>query len=325
MKRVVQLQFSKGIKMKFSIIVPVYNVEKYIERCLKSIQEQSHRNFEVIVVNDGSPDNSKEIIDKFCSNDDRFFYVEKENGGLSDARNYGLKYITGDYLVFIDGDDYIDKNLLFKISEVVDDNPDVIRFSLNVVDENGIELRKVSNIECYSKDKRDIIQRILCHDYVEPAWLYAYKTSFFLENNFLYPVGKIHEDFGLTLMILSKANLIKVLPFAGYYYIQRENSIMSDKNYEKIKKRVGDFLEHHLNNKRVLGGNCIDKLLLSYSASCTITKGQELHDDDIDDYVNKIKANRIIDDIYGNKIRRKLKKIYLKLFVKKYILSLKGR
>ena len=97
--------------MKFSIVIPVYNVEKYIDKCLKSIINQTYDNFEVIVVNDGSPDNSQVIIDKYVKKDKRFKSYEKKNGGLSDARNYGLEYISGDYLLFIDSDDNIEKDL----------------------------------------------------------------------------------------------------------------------------------------------------------------------------------------------------------------------
>ena len=94
--------------MKFSIVIPVYNVEGYIEKCLNSIKIQTYSNFEVIIVNDGSPDNSEKKIKTFLK-DKRFKYYKKENGGLSDARNYGIKYTTGDYLLFVDSDDYIDK------------------------------------------------------------------------------------------------------------------------------------------------------------------------------------------------------------------------
>ena len=95
--------------MKFSIIVPIYNVEKYIEKCLQSIKDQTFKNFEVIMVDDGSTDNSNKIM-KLFEKDKRFKSYSKKNGGLSDARNYGIQYTTGDYLLFIDSDDYIDKN-----------------------------------------------------------------------------------------------------------------------------------------------------------------------------------------------------------------------
>ena len=312
--------------MKFSIVIPVYNVEKYIDKCLTSIINQTYDNFEVIVVNDGSPDNSQVIIDKYVKKDKRFKSYEKKNGGLSDARNYGLEYISGDYLLFIDSDDNIEKDLLLKLSKKVKKNNfEVVRFSLNVVDEDGNKLKNVDSVVSNSNDKTEIIEEIIKNDYVEPAWLYCYKTSFFLENNFLYPIGKIHEDFGLTLIILSRAKNIGVISYCGYNYVQRENSIMSNTNYEKIKKRVSDFVEHHINNKKKLGNSYIDKLLLSYSASCTITKICELNVEDLSSYITIFKKNKIVDDIIGNSIIRRLKKIYLKLFLKTYVLSLKKR
>lgn len=104
--------------MKFSIVIPVYNVEEYIDKCLNSVLNQTYKDFEVIIVNDGSPDNSIQIIDRYVKMDDRFKVYSKENGGLSAARNFGVKKVSGDYLIFLDSDDYIEKDLLLKISEV---------------------------------------------------------------------------------------------------------------------------------------------------------------------------------------------------------------
>ena len=104
--------------MKFSIVVPVYNVEKYINKALDSILNQTYNNFEVIIVNDGSTDNSQKIIDKYTKLDKRFKSYKKENGGLSSTRNFGIKYTTGDYLLFIDSDDYIEKDYLEQANKV---------------------------------------------------------------------------------------------------------------------------------------------------------------------------------------------------------------
>ena len=97
---------------KVSVIVPVYNVEKYLEKCLDSLVSQSLKDIEIIVVNDGSPDNSQDIIDKYVKKYENVFGYKKKNGGLSDARNYGLKKTTGDYIAFIDSDDYISLEML---------------------------------------------------------------------------------------------------------------------------------------------------------------------------------------------------------------------
>lgn len=99
---------------KISVIIPVYNTEKYIDKCINSVLQQDLET-EIIVVNDGSTDNSKKIIEKYK---DKIIYLEKENGGLSDARNYGLKYATGEYVAFLDSDDFIEKGFIFKIRKI---------------------------------------------------------------------------------------------------------------------------------------------------------------------------------------------------------------
>ena len=102
-----------------SIIVPVYNVEKYLKKCLDSILSQTYKNFEVIIVNDGSPDNSQKIIDEYKKKDKRIIVLEKENGGLSSARNYGIEHANGKYISFVDADDYIEKDYVEKLYDCI--------------------------------------------------------------------------------------------------------------------------------------------------------------------------------------------------------------
>lgn len=314
------------IKMKFSIIVPVYNVFEYLDRCLFSIYNQSYDNYEVIIVNDGSKDNSQEIIDKYIKKDKRFKGYIKENGGLSDARNYGVKYAKGEYLIFVDSDDYLDKDLLKKLSIVLKNTEyEIVRYMASTVKDDGTVLRKESIREINDAPLEDKIMEILNNYYVEPAWLYTYQRKFYLKNKFSFPKGMIHEDFGTTLIILSKAKSIYIMNFVGYYYVQRDNSIMSHGNYSKELKKTKDFFLHHLNNRLKFGYGKLDKMLLNYSASCTICKGRGLNDKDLDEYVIAIKKYKIIDDIYTDTWKRKLKKIYLRLNLKRYIISLRGR
>ena len=306
--------------MKFSIVVPVYNVEKYIDKCLKSIKNQSYKNFEVIIVNDGSKENEEKIINKYLS-DKRFSYYKKKNGGLSDARNYGVKYITGDYLIFIDSDDYIEKDLLKQIDKNLKDNKvDILKYAVRVVEEDGTLIRESHN-NCFSNvSKEDAIKNILKDEFIEPAWMYAYKVSFWKENKFLYPIGKIHEDYALTPIILSRAETLMSIDYSGYNYVQRENSIMSDVNYEKIIKRVNDFKDNFLNHRKEIKNDSIcNKLLLGFSAEAMIYKTRELKDKEQKEMINFIKKEKVIDQIYGNTFKKKLQKIYLHLFLKRRI------
>lgn len=311
--------------MKFSIIVPVYNVEKYVIKCLESIQHQIYENYEVIIVNDGSLDNSEKIIKRFIKNNSKFKYYKKENGGLSDARNYGVQFAVGDYLLFIDSDDYINSELLEKLASILQKkNYDIIRYEAKIVNENGEFLSFPNMPKVTTEDKYSILKAIIeQHCMVEPSWLYAYNLKFWNKHHFQFEIGKIHEDYGLTPIILSKAENLGLTNYAGYNYVQRDNSIMKQVNYDKIKKRVNDtkelFLLHRTN---IAPNNKENKLLLGFSAEILIYKVGELYDHDQQEMIQFIKKNNVIDQIYAYNFKRKIKKIYLKFFLKNYIKKL---
>lgn len=297
--------------MKFSLVVPVYNVEKYIEKCLSSILNQSYVNYEVIIVNDGTKDNSQSIIDTFVSKDSRFKYYVKDNGGLSDARNFGVSKAKGDYLLFIDSDDYIEKDLLKLLNNtILNNHADIIRYNLNVVDENYNLILKNSDIRLSGNKKNNILK----NKFVEPACLYAYKMDFFKSDKFQFPKGKIHEDFYLTLLILDKAKSVDILNYNGYNYVQRENSIMSNKDYSKIKKRVKDFIEHNEFHRK----NIKNKYILSYSNKSLLFKIRELKGNDFKNEIEKITSHindfklkplSVKDFIYNIYLKKNYKKI----------------
>ena len=299
--------------MKYSIIIPVYNVEKYIKKCLESIKKQTYKNFEAIIVNDGSKQNEKEIIKPFLK-DKRFKYYEKENGGLSDARNYGVDYATGDYIIYVDSDDYIERDLLAKINNLVETaNYDVIRYNLNVVSEDGEIILKNDDIDLTC----DPVKGILLNKYVEPAWLYAYKKDFYLKNKFTFPKGKIHEDFYLTLLVLDKAKNIGVINYNGYNYVQRGTGIMGTKTYEKIKNRVEDFIFHNKYHQK----NIKNKYILSYSNRSLVYKISELKGDDLDNKIDYIEKDNILSNIYSLNFKQFVINTYMKLFLKKFVYS----
>ena len=306
--------------MKFSIIVPVYNVERYIEKCLDSICNQTYSNYEVIIVNDGSEDQSESLIKKYTQ-DQRFKYYKKENGGLSDARNYGLTYITGEYLLFVDSDDYIEPNLLQKLNEIIAIKPyDVIRFGARPVDEKGNILSVFNKTEVKRNDKFHILKAIMSTPYIEPAWLYAYRTKFFKDNQFEYSKGKIHEDYGLTPLILDRALEIGWLDEIGYNYVQRENSIMRQVDYNKLVKRVGDFQEFYINHKKtIVPNNRSSKLILGFCAEALIYKAKELKDQDRKNLINFIRKEHVIGQIYPWSFKKLLQKLYLTIFYEKKI------
>ena len=309
--------------MKYSIIIPVYNVEKYIAKCLDSVLSQSYNNFEAIVVNDGTPDNSQQIIDEYAKKDNRIKPVIKENGGLSDARNYGLKYASGDYIIFLDSDDYIEKDLLKEIDKkATKKQPDLIKFRTRMVDENGHILNNIEEEPFDDYDNNQACTKLLQDGWMVIAWIYAYKREFWEKHNFLYPVGKIHEDIGLTPYILMCASSVCSINYVGHNYVQREGSIMSNKNLEKNYKYALDILYHYnvileqINNSNL--DSHVKKLMRSYIANIVIRKCTTLEGEYLNNYIKLIKNNKVIDNLMSKTMTQKIKKILIKINLKLY-------
>lgn len=309
--------------MKFSIIVPVYNVEKYISKCIESIINQTYKNFELIIVNDGSPDNSQKIIDKYVKKDKRIKSFIKENGGLSDARNYGLKYTTGDYLLFVDSDDSIEMKLLEKInSSLSKDKVDILRFECALYNEENVKIQSCSGSNYQNKDVDTCIQELITRKYVEPAWLYCYNIKFWRENNFKYQEGKIHEDFGLTPLILYKAKTISSIDYSGYKYLIRDGSITNSSNYSKTKKAVYDMLEQGKILNKLLEyeeDSIKKKAILNYINESLILKSRELNNCDRKKYISELRKEEINKKIYPYNAKKLLKKIISLISINIYI------
>ena len=299
--------------MKFSIVIPVYNVYDYLDKCLNSLLKQSYDNFEVIIVNDGSPDNSQEIIDKYQKLDKRFKGYIKENGGLSSARNYGLKYVKGDYLLFIDSDDFIEEDLLLNLNNALKNKMvDIVRFNCVTCDTLGNIINKYNDIEYLNQPIDNVINDLTRREFFEPAWLYCYKVSFWKKNNFKYTEGRIHEDFGLTPLVLYYAKDISAINYDGYYYVMRDGSITKTKNYDKIKKGVEDTYMQYVDIVSKLADeddSFRKKVILSYLSECLITKINSLTKDDKKKYYKKLRTIKVTDNIYGYNFKKKIKKM----------------
>ena len=300
---------------KFSFIIPVYNTEKYLNRCLNSVQNQTLGEFEAIIIDDGSTDNSKQVIDNYLQ-DNRFKYIYQINSGLSEARNTGIKQASGEYLLFLDSDDYVSLELCEILSKTVEENIDVVKFQCKYIYDN-IEENVNDGIEFKDTGTSVLLKLIEIKSLLEPAWLYAYKREFWKENNFKYIKNIYHEDFALTPYILSKAKNVKVINKNLYYYVQVENSITRNINYEKTKKKVQDIMTgfefnyEKINNNENLS-NEFKKIFNSYLANIVINKGQELSKIDQDEYYLNLKNKNIYELLMDDSILRKLKKLLLK-------------
>lgn len=306
---------------KFSFIVPVYNTEKYLKRCLDSIKSQTLDDYEVIVVDDGSTDNSRQIINEYLS-DKRFKYIHQENGGLSEARNTGVEHSTGCYLLFLDSDDYVSCELCEIINKNIEENIDVIKFQCKYIYDDAEKC--VNDGIVFSDTGSNVLLKLIeIKSLLEPAWLYAYRRQFWIENNFKYMKNIYHEDFALTPYILSKAKYVKVIDDNMYYYVQVQNSITRDTNYNKTRKKVHDmmlgfeFNYDKINNNTELSDE-FKRVFNSYLVNIVINKGQELNNNDRKEYYLYLKKRKIYDLLIANSIPRKLKKLLLKLNIKLY-------
>ncbi len=303
----------KKEKPKFSIIVPVYNTEKYLERCLDSIKEQTISDYEVIVVNDGSTDNSKDIIKKYP-----YKVINQKNQGLSMARNNGVKEARGEYIIFLDSDDYLEKNLLKKINAVLDNKPDLVRYQIK---ETYDDKESVSYLEKAFKGLRgeEAFKIITTYHFVENAWAYAIKREYYLKEKFSFKKDTYHEDFGLIPLVIIKAKIVNSIDYCGYCYYQREGSIMNNRDYTKTKKKVRDFYNHYLYLKKEIEKTSLDKAyFMSFISNSLILKITELKGKDYKEMLRKIKKDKVFSYILTNSLGRKIKKIILKFSPKLY-------
>lgn len=223
---------------KVTIVVPIYNVENYLRRNLETLKEQTYTDIEVLCVNDGSIDNSGKIIDDFVQHDQRFKRLDKENGGLSDARNYGLKYASGKYIMFIDSDDFVSKDMVKACVERMEkDNLDMVVFDYqqHYDETNSDEVIHIpfDDEKVYSlKENKELLA--YCNN---AAWNKMYRTALFTDNLIEYPFGYRHQDLGTTFRLIYYSERIGFINRPLYYYlVDRPNNIsqMIDKNLYHI-------------------------------------------------------------------------------------------
>ena len=224
---------------KVSVIVPVYNVEKYITRCLTSLINQTLDDLQIIVVNDGSQDGSEQIIKQFKRNYNNIIYVTKENGGLSSARNFGLIYATGEYIAFLDSDDYVDRTTYQKMYEKAKEkNSDYVEcdFIWQYPDR-----QKIDTGYRY-KDKKEMFEKARV-----VAWNKLIKREIIIDNKLEFPMGLNYEDIEFFYKLIPYINSFAFVEEPLIYYVQRENSIVNkqDSKTRQIFRVLDDVIEYY--------------------------------------------------------------------------------
>lgn len=216
-----------------TIIVPIYNVEKYLKKCIESILNQTYKKLEIILVDDGNLDSCGKICDEYSLIDNRIKVIHKKNGGLSEARNFGIDSAKGEYITFIDADDYMDEKFVENIMKialktkadlVISGLKDVYEYQKNVYPDNSEYYEELSKEQAYRK--------VLLQEEIDvSANAKLYKREIF--KNLRYPVGELYEDIKIIDKLIEKADTIVYTKYKGYFYLQRAGSIMYSPISEK--------------------------------------------------------------------------------------------
>ena len=245
-------------KIKVSVIIPVYNVEKYLRKCLESVINQTLEEIEIIVINDGSTDNSKRIIAEFEEKDTRIKVINQKNQGLSMARNSGLKIATGEYVGFIDSDDYIEIDMYEKMYKKAKEmDSDVVSCNYKNIFSKYEEIVDNFNDELIKIDKQNIEKfwKINYEEIVTPVWNKIYRRSLIVKNKIEFVSNNIisSEDILFNLQYISEANNIFNMKEVFYNYMRREDSITTSKKARKnMMKRcihIAELFDNHCNEK----------------------------------------------------------------------------
>ena len=246
-------------QIKVSVIVPVYNVEKYLQKCLDSLVNQTLEEVEILVVNDGSPDNSQAIVDEYAKRyPDKIRSFIKENGGLSDARNFGVERACGEYLAFVDSDDYVREDMYELLyNKAVEENSDVVvsdyyQFGTKPLKENVV----IKHIEYFGNNVEEQPEILL--ESKSYAWNKLYRRDWYVDNHFAFPVGQWFEDSAVVYNMLYMANRVSAVTECLYFYqIDRAGSITNTVNKKvfdafKSGESILTFYRSHTDNPQVL-------------------------------------------------------------------------
>ena len=275
--------------MEYTIIITVYNKEKYIERCLKSIINQTNKNYKIMVVNDGSTDKSEEIITKYKKD---IIYYYKENSGVADTRNFAINKVDTKYFLFVDADDYIENNLIETISKYKD--YDLLSFNALNVDSNLNLIRNIIKPEFEGEGRNFFVKLVDYKGLFTVPWGYVYNTKWFKKNKFKYPKNKIIEDYYLTPYIIIEAKKVKSINYYGYYYVDTIDSITNSKKIEMMNTYLEyyDIMSSNLNYD-----NQLNKKFKSFLAGTLIWYGTQLTGEYKKKYIKVLKKKKIIQEL----------------------------
>ncbi len=233
---------------RISVIVPIYKVESYLNRCVESIVNQTYQNLEIILVDDGSPDNCPKVCDEWSIKDSRIKVIHKKNGGLSDARNAGMEIASGKYISFIDSDDYISLDFFETLLSIMEkENSDIVECNVVKFYEDGRYEKYSDDLAVTTFDTESALSGLIAENpFHQHVWNKLYKTQ--LVKDIPYAVGKLNEDEFWTYQVFGRAQKVSKINKTMYYYFQRNSSIMG----ESYNIRRLDALEGKANRQKYI-------------------------------------------------------------------------
>ena len=310
---------------KISVIVPVYNAEKYIARCLDSILMQADDNVELIIINDGSKDKSEEIIKTYLGKyKSSIKYSKKENSGVADTRNIGLEKATGDYIIFVDADDYIDKNLFKSLQQYMEQNIDIIKYKAIIETENEEKIGQLEGPVFDITTGEEAFSKLCFEDeMVDALWVYAYKRELFTNNKLKFIENTDHEDFGLIPLLILKAKTFISTNIQGYHYVQSTNSVTRTKDYAKNAKKVFDTLVHYDNMEKQIENykvnNKAKEDVKIFFTNSILLRVNQLEGKDRKKFIKEIRKRKMTKNIKARNAKQLLKRTILELNIPLYL------
>lgn len=221
-----------------TVVVPVYNVEAYLRPCLDSIEQQTFRDFEAILVNDGSTDGCLPILQEYVERNENFLLIDQENKGLGEVRNVGIRQARGEYIAFVDSDDILRKDYLERMyAEIKKQDADIVCCEYKFQMPNGFRFRIYPGMYSVSDEKKAIsrlMRDITLHHF---SWNKLYKRSLFTQNGIRFP-SMCFEDIATTARVFYYARKIAFIPQPLYYYVQRSSSIMHNISYKRLQEHI---------------------------------------------------------------------------------------
>ena len=247
---------------KISVIVPVYNVEKFLSQCLGSLTSQTYHNLEILIVDDGSTDRSSTIYQKYASTDNRIKIIKQDNSGVSVARNTGLKFATGDWVHFVDSDDYLDVDFYEKMMSARGDcMPDILACDVISQNSNQYSIGYKTCVALYSPTEKFLQTNALRNCVV---WRYLFRRDFLKKHKLKFTVGRIFEDMLFTPNAIMLSNYVITVPGANYHYVFNENSLLN-RPETPLRKMQYDYAQEYL-----------DQFIAQYNLQHVIARSQNI-------------------------------------------------